>query len=84
MVHALALVKYNQPNSILFLPLTIIEFCSTGVRLGVITTKIALISLLHKYDFACINDQELKLAAHSPTLVVEGGINVRITNRVEK
>lgn len=52
-----------------------------GVRLGKISTKIALATLLHKYNFECLNDRELEFDSHSLTLVVKGGINVRITNR---
>lgn len=49
--------------------------------MGKITTKIALISLLHKFNFECINDRELEFDVHSVTLVVKGGISVRVTNR---
>lgn len=56
-------------------------FLIIGMRMGKITTKIALISLLHKYNFECLNDRELEFDVHSVTLAVKGGINVRVTNR---
>lgn len=49
--------------------------------MGKITTKIALISLLHKYNFECLDDRELEFDVHSVTLAVKDGINVRVTNR---
>lgn len=52
-----------------------------GARMGKITTKIALISLLHKYNFECLDDRELEFDVHSVTLAVKDGINVRVTNR---
>lgn len=49
--------------------------------MGKIVAKIALISLLHNYDFVCTDDRELEFDNHSVTLVIKGGINLKVTNR---
>lgn len=49
--------------------------------MGKITTKIALILLLQKYNFECMDNRELEFDSHSVTLMVKGGINLRVTNR---
>ncbi|XP_055326008.1 probable cytochrome P450 6d4, partial [Sitodiplosis mosellana] len=52
-----------------------------GLRMGKITTKTAIVSILRSYNFECENDRELVVANHALTLDIEGGINVKITNR---
>lgn len=52
-----------------------------GLRMGKIVSKIALISLLQKYDFACTENREIEFDRHSVTLIAKGGINLKVTNR---
>lgn len=53
----------------------------TGIRLGKIITKVALILLLQKYNFECLDDKELEFDVFAIGLRVQGGINVKVTNR---
>lgn len=49
--------------------------------MGKVVTKTAIVSILKKYNFECADDRELVIANHSLTLAIEGGINVKISNR---
>lgn len=52
-----------------------------GLRMGKVVTKTAIVSILKNYNFECENDRELVIANYAFTLVIEGGINVKISNR---
>lgn len=49
--------------------------------MGKMVAKIALILLLQNFDFICMNDNELVFDNHSVTLVVKGGINLKVKRR---
>lgn len=56
-------------------------FSSTGLRMGKMVTKIALVSLLQNYSFECVNDEELVIANHALTIAIDSGIELRVTKR---
>lgn len=53
----------------------------TGIRLGKLMTKIGIVKLLQKFDFEKLNDQEVEFDNYGMTLLVKGGIPLRITKR---
>lgn len=71
--------KYN-PDA--FLPFGDGPKACIGMRLGQVVSKIALIKMLQQYNFKCIEDKELPIANHSLTIVIDGGINVEVSNRL--
>lgn len=52
-----------------------------GLRMGKMVSKIGLIMLMQKYDFECMKKGELEFDNHSVTLVLKGGINLKVSNR---
>lgn len=52
-----------------------------GLRMGKMVTKIGLVMLLQKYDFECLKKDELEFDNHSVTLVLRGGIDLKVTHR---
>lgn len=50
-------------------------------RLGVMTTKVALVILLSKFNFESRKKRELDFAANTIPLLVEGGISFKVTRR---
>lgn len=57
------------------------SFSFVGLRLGKIVAKIALVQILQSFNIESVDDCELKFGSHSIPLVIEGGVNVRITRR---
>lgn len=70
-----------QYNPDAFLPFGEGPRACIGLRMGVVVTKIALILLLKQYNFVCVEDKELTIASHALTIAIEGGINVKVSNR---
>lgn len=54
----------------------------TGLRLGKMIVKMALVKLLIKYDFRTIDDRELEFDRYGVTLKAKGGINLKVTERI--
>ncbi|XP_031639015.1 probable cytochrome P450 6d4 [Contarinia nasturtii] len=53
-----------------------------GVRMGKVVAKTALISILKNYHFECVDDRELVIANNGITMVMDGKINLKISNRM--
>lgn len=64
-----------------FLPFGIGPRACIGLRMGIITTKIALITLFKNYNFECMEDRELEFASYGLTIAINGGINVKLSYR---
>lgn len=64
-----------------FIPKNYTLIVFVGMRMGKIVAKIGLIMLLQKFNFECMDNRDLEHDTHSVTLVVKGGINLRISNR---
>lgn len=52
-----------------------------GLRMGKMVTKIGLIMLMQKYEFECLKKDELEFDNHSVTLVLRGGIDLKVSHR---
>lgn len=52
-----------------------------GMRLGKMVAKIALTQILQSFNIESVDDGELKFGSHSIPLIIDGGVNVRITRR---
>lgn len=50
--------------------------------MGKMVTKIGMIMLMQKFNFECVDKKELEFDNHSVTLVLKGGINLKVTNRI--
>lgn len=68
-------------NPVAFIPFGDGPRTCIGLRLGKMVTKIGLIMLLQKYDFECLQKGELEFDNHSVTLVLRGGINLKVSHR---
>lgn len=55
--------------------------CLLGLRMGKMVSKVGLIMLMQKYEFECMKKGELEFDNHSVTLVLKGGINLKVSNR---
>lgn len=75
------LTDHPQYNPDAFLPFGDGPKACIGMRMGVLVTKIALISLLQENNFTCIDDKDLVIANYALTIAVDGGINVKVSNR---
>lgn len=49
--------------------------------MGKMLTKIGMIMLMQNFNFECPERKELEFDSHSVTLVLKGGINLKVTNR---
>lgn len=52
-------------------------------RLGKIISKVGLVQVLRKYNFEALDNKALEFEPHSVPLVIKGGINLRVTKRVD-
>lgn len=52
-----------------------------GLRMGKMVTKIGIIMLLQQYHFECMKKGELEFDNHSVTLVLKGGIDLKVSKR---
>lgn len=68
-------------NADAFLPFGDGPRACIGLRMGIIVTKIALITLFRNYNFECMEDRELVIADYGLTIAINGGINVKLSNR---
>lgn len=50
-------------------------------RMGLMTTKVALVILLSKFNFESREKQEIEFAAHTISLDVKGGISFKVSRR---
>lgn len=50
-------------------------------RMGILTTKVAIVTLLSKFNFESLEKGELEFAAHTIALDIKGGIRFRVTRR---
>lgn len=80
MGHAPVLVrKYSNESIGRHFQSTVLS--SSGLRMGKMVTKIGLIMLLQKYDFECLRKGGLEFDNHSVTLVLRGGIDMKVSHR---
>lgn len=52
-------------------------------RLGKIVSKVGLVQILRKYNFEALDNKVLEFEPHSVTLIIKGGINLRVTKRTD-
>lgn len=74
--------EHPKYNSDAYIPFGDGPKACIGMRMGQVVTKIALIKILQRYSFACVEDKELSIANHALTIAIKGGINVRVSNRL--
>lgn len=63
-------------------PLNVLSFrFIAAFRLGKIVAKVGLVQILRKYNFEALDNKPLEFEPHSVTLVIAGGVNLRVTKR---
>lgn len=67
-----------------YLPFGIGPRHCVGMRLGKMQTKLALLTLLRKYDYELTSAAPMELNVSSYLLKPEGGINVKVSHRKTK
>lgn len=75
--------RFQSPdfNSSAYLPFGEGARNCIAYRMGILTTKVALVILLSKFNFKSLEKRELEFAAHTISLDIKGGIRFRVTRR---
>uniref|UniRef100_T1GXI3 Cytochrome P450 n=1 Tax=Megaselia scalaris TaxID=36166 RepID=T1GXI3_MEGSC len=51
-------------------------------RLGKLSAKVAVVTMLSNFSIECIEKKEIEIDSHSVPLVPKGGVNVKLSRKV--